>query len=41
VTVGLGGRTSVGTVRVRWADGSVQEVDHVGIDATTRVIQPQ
>jgi hypothetical protein len=41
VTIGLGDGTSVGRVRIRWADGSAQDVDHVAIDETTRVIQPR
>jgi hypothetical protein len=41
VTIGLGDRTSVGTVRIRRADGFVQDVDHVAIDQTTLVIQPR
>jgi len=41
VTIGLGERTSVGHVRVRWADASAQDVDHVVIDPTTSVIQPR
>ena len=41
VTIGLGDGTSVGRVRIEWADGSAQEVDHVAIDSTTRVIQPR
>jgi len=41
LTFGLGDRTSVGGVRVRWADGSVQDLDHVAVDSTTRVIQPR
>jgi len=40
VTVGLGDRTSVDRVRIRWADGSVQDVERVVIDATTRIVQP-
>jgi len=41
VTIGLGDTTSVGRVRIRWPDGSAQDVDHVAIDETTRVIQPR
>jgi enediyne biosynthesis protein E4 len=40
VTIGLGDRTSIGEVRIRWPDGSVQTVDHVALDSTTRIIQP-
>jgi hypothetical protein len=39
VTIGLGDRTSVDRVRIRWADGSVQDVERVAIDATTRIVQ--
>jgi hypothetical protein len=38
--IGLGNRTSTDGVRVRWPDGSVQEVPGVAIDSTTRIIQP-
>jgi len=41
VTIGLGDRTSAGEVRVRWPDGSVQQVRDVAIDSTTRIIQPR
>jgi ASPIC/UnbV protein len=41
VTIGLGDRGSVGKVRIRWPDGSAQDVDHVAVDSTTRVIQPR
>ena len=41
VTVGLGDRTSVDDVRVRWPDGSVQTVRGVAVDSTTRIIQPR
>ena len=41
VTFGLGDRTSVDEVRVRWPDGSVQAVRDVAIDSTTRIIQPR
>ena len=40
VTIGLGDRTSVDRVRIRWADGSIQDVERVAIDATTRIVQP-
>ena len=39
VTIGLGDRTSVDAVRIRWPDGSVQSV-RVALDTTTRIIQP-
>jgi enediyne biosynthesis protein E4 len=40
VTIGLGDRTSIGEVRIRWPDGSVQTVHDVALDSTTRIIQP-
>ncbi|HXI30811.1 MAG TPA: CRTAC1 family protein [Vicinamibacterales bacterium] len=39
VTIGLGDRTSVDAVRIRWADGSVEDVPHVAIDALTHIVQ--
>jgi hypothetical protein len=41
VTFGLGDRTSVDEVRIRWPDGSLQSVRGVAIDSTTRIIQPR
>jgi len=41
VTIGLGDRTTIGKVRILWADGSAQDVTQVAVDATTRVIQPR
>jgi hypothetical protein len=41
VTIGIGDRTSVGKVRILWADGSAQDVNHVAVDSTTTVIQPR
>jgi hypothetical protein len=41
VTIGLGDRTSVDRVRVHWADGSIQDVGRVAIDASTRIVQPR
>jgi enediyne biosynthesis protein E4 len=41
VTIGLGDRTSVGKVRILWADGSAQDIDRVAVDSTTTVIQPR
>ena len=41
LTIGLGDRTSVEKVRIRWPDGPVQELDHVVLDSTTTVIQPR
>ncbi len=41
VTFGLGDRTSVDEVRVRWPDGSVQTIRGVPIDSMTRIIQPR
>ncbi len=40
-TIGLGDRTSVDRVRIRWPDGSIQDIDHLPIDATSRVVQPR
>jgi hypothetical protein len=39
VTIGLGNRTRVDEVRIRWPDGSVQSVHDVAIDAPTRIRQ--
>jgi hypothetical protein len=41
VTFGLGDRTSVDEVRIRWPDGSLQTVRGVPIDSMTRIIQPR
>jgi enediyne biosynthesis protein E4 len=41
VTIGIGNRTSIDKVRIRWADGSVQDVDRVSIDSPTHIIQPR
>jgi hypothetical protein len=41
VTFGLGDRTSVEEVRIRWPDGALQTVRGVPIDTTTRIIQPR
>ncbi|HJZ78516.1 MAG TPA: CRTAC1 family protein [Vicinamibacterales bacterium] len=40
LTIGLGDHSSVDKVRIRWADGSLQEVDRVAVDSTTRIVQP-
>jgi len=41
VTFGLGDRTSVDEVRIRWPDGALQTLRGVAIDSTTRVVQPR
>ena len=41
VTIGLGDHASVDKVRIRWADGSSQELAHVAVDAMTRIVQPR
>lgn len=41
VTIGLGDRTHVDKVRIRWADGSAEELDGVPVDVATRITQSQ
>jgi hypothetical protein len=41
VTFGIGDRTSVDEVRIRWPDGSRQTLSGVAIDTTTRITQPR
>ena len=41
VTIGLGDRTRVDEVRIRWPDGSLQAVHDVALDAPTRILQPR
>jgi hypothetical protein len=41
VTFGLGDRTRVDEVRVRWPDGSTQQLRDVAVDAITTVVQPR
>jgi enediyne biosynthesis protein E4 len=41
VTIGLGDRTRVEDVRVKWPDGSVQQVRNVTVDAPMTIVQPR
>jgi hypothetical protein len=41
VTFGLGTAAKVDSVRIRWADGMVQEIETPGVDRTIRVEQTQ
>jgi hypothetical protein len=39
VTFGLGDRTRVDEVRIRWPDGSMQQLREVAVDALTTIVQ--
>ena len=39
VTFGLGDRTRVDEVRIRWPNGSMQQLREVAVDALTTVVQ--
>ncbi len=41
VTIGLGDRARVENLRVKWPDGSVQEVRDVTVDAPMTIVQPR
>jgi hypothetical protein len=41
LTFGLGDRTLVDEVHIRWPDGSSQQVRDVAIDALTTIVQPR
>jgi hypothetical protein len=41
ITIGLGDRTRVDEVRVKWPDGSVQQVRDVTVDAPMTIVQPR
>jgi hypothetical protein len=41
ITIGLGDRASVEDVRVKWPDGSVQQVRNVTVDAPMTIVQPR
>ena len=40
LTFGLGDRTRVDEVRIRWPDGSTQQLRDVAVDALTTIVQP-
>jgi hypothetical protein len=41
LTFGLGDRTRVDEVRIRWPDSSTQQLRDVAVDALTTIVQPR
>jgi hypothetical protein len=41
VTIGLGTASTVERLRIAWPSGTVQEIDRVPIDTTTRLVEPR
>jgi hypothetical protein len=41
LTFGLGDRTRVDEVRIRWSDGSTQQLHDIAVDALTTIVEPR